>query len=257
MRHPVGDERGADGDRSVARIVADDQAADAEGRVRIGDPVAAAIAGIIRAPIGRIRQIEPAFVHTLVAVGLLRKGPTFDAAIFPRRKTDGRHGEDRLAATREGLIDEDVGPRAMRQGAGIGRHDVLEKIVEGRVVDVDLPVVAGGRIAAPTPHRPVEVVVQRGITEVHPVNTRIDRPPVERGVHRDGDRPGRWRRVGVLQKLDQIDPNRSLIGASAGLQHEAVIRCCPRRPDGVQRDGDGGPAVGRQRAAGQIRGEGG
>ncbi len=144
---------------------------------------------------------------------------------------------------------------AVRQGAGIRRHDVLEEVVVGGVVHVDPPVVAGGRVAAPAPHRPMQILMQGDVAEVDAVDPRVDRPAVEAGADRDRHRAGRLGRVGIDQQLDHVDPNRGLVATGAGLQHHPVVNGGARRADRRKRDGDGGPAVRRQVAAGQVAGE--
>ena len=89
---------------------------------------------------------------------------------------DQRHGHERPGAGAPVLLDEAVGGRAVgqRRRVRVVLGDVLEVPVAAGVVDVVLPVVAGGGVAAPAAHRQAQLGGQLLVGEVHPVDVVAD-----------------------------------------------------------------------------------
>ena len=170
--HPARDVGRVDRDRGVGGIVRGDAAV-------VGPD---SVAGIRRAPGGAVAR------DALVAF----LGPVFRDGVAPSllavagRPPDRGHGEQHLAARGPGLGHEHVGGRAVREGGGATVHDVEEEPVARRVVGVELPGVAGDRVASPAAGRPAKPVGLGRAAEVRSVDQGGDGPPV--GVRVDRDR---------------------------------------------------------------------
>ncbi len=195
VRHPPRHEVRADLARGVVGIVAGDRRA-----VRM-----VAVARVGLAP--RRKAGDRALGRLLRAVLGDREAPAPHAV--DRRPADERHRNHGLAAGLKRLVDEHVGGGAVGERAGIRSGlDVVEEPVARVVRDVVLPGVARRRVAAPAPHRPLQIGGLRVVAEVHPVDERRDRVAVRPVI--DGDRD---RRVRLLeggkneQRLNDLNLN--------------------------------------------------
>ncbi len=104
---------------------------------------------------------------------------------------------------------------------GIVVRDVLEEPVAGAVAGVVLPVVARGRVAAPAPHRQLQLRSEILVGEVHPVDVRADRMAVGAGV--DAERRTRERETDAREHDD--DNERAQAGDTANGGHRRTVAC--------------------------------
>ena len=185
--HPLAGELGADRDARVVRV------GDDVGAVR-----ADAVAAVRVERIGRL--LRPVFRDTEPARVLALRGPAHHRHRPHRQRAGTAIALDGVVELRDVWI------------AGVGVR-VGQKVVVARgVVDVELPVVARGGVAAPAFERQADHrrdLVERGRVLVHAVNERVDGVPVracvDHQVRADGGRrrlerddgAGGLRRVGL------------------------------------------------------------